>query len=241
VGDFAGMGKTFSKRKKGKFSNRNRRKDLHLSEGDREDNKASPSRNGFFRERKLDIENDATDVNMENECEIISEEDAERKRKAYRTPSKIIDHVYVGTYHQSLDSAMLRKMGIQYLLCLKGSSRYPPRDFKYKHAPLSDYGRTDLQKFFQKVFPFIEKSQKEGSSILIYCSQGVNRAPTTAIGYLMFKKRWTLKRAYEYVRGKRSQSSPHEKYFQKLMEYEKLLYGNEDVYVLLDLHYSFKI
>mmetsp|Transcript_2358 Transcript_2358/g.3532 ORF Transcript_2358/g.3532 Transcript_2358/m.3532 type:complete len:249 (+) Transcript_2358:276-1022(+) len=101
----------------------------------------------------------------------------------------------------------------------------PPKDFKLMHCPLSDYGRTDLNVFFKKVFPFIDKAQVEGKGILIFCSQGVNRAPTTTVGYLMHSKRWSLKEAYEYVRKKRPQASPHEKYFDRLLKYETSLFG----------------
>jgi len=155
---------------------------------------------------------------------IDDEEDA-RRRRAYREPSEIMPGLFVGTYSQSCDHAMLRRKGIRYLLCVKGSSRVPPRDFELHHAPLSDYGRTDLEDMFEEAFPFIQKAEQERAGILIFCSQGVNRAPTTAIGYLMHSRHWSLKKAYEYVQSRRPQASPHEKYFEQLAAYELRLMG----------------
>uniref|UniRef100_A0A7S3YF42 protein-tyrosine-phosphatase n=1 Tax=Lotharella globosa TaxID=91324 RepID=A0A7S3YF42_9EUKA len=160
-------------------------------------------RKGAEEEKKKNGEDD--------EEHYIDEKEDARRRRAYREPSEIFPGLYVGTYSQSCDHAMLRRKGIRYLLCVKGSSRVPPREFEMHHAPLSDFGRTDLEDMFEEAFPFIQKAEAERAGILIFCSQGVNRAPTTAIGYLMFSRQWSLKKAYEYVQSKRPRASPHEK------------------------------
>jgi len=174
-------------------------------------------RKGAEEEKKKNGEDD--------EEHYIDEKEDARRRRAYREPSEILPGLYVGTYSQSCDHAMLRRKGIRYLLCVKGSSRVPPREFEMHHAPLSDFGRTDLEDMFEEAFPFIQKAEAERAGILIFCSQGVNRAPTTAIGYLMFSRQWSLKKAYEYVQSKRPRASPHEKYFEQLTAYELRLMG----------------
>mmetsp|Transcript_3355 Transcript_3355/g.7868 ORF Transcript_3355/g.7868 Transcript_3355/m.7868 type:complete len:434 (-) Transcript_3355:211-1512(-) len=172
------------------------------------------------------LKDDEDEGDGDDDDDHISFKESERIRRAYRIPSQILEHLFVGTYAQSCDHSMLREKGIKYLLSLKGSSRVPPRDFRLCHLPVSDYGRTHLPTAFKTAFPFIDRAISEKAGVLIFCSQGVNRAPTMTLGYLMYSKRWPMKECYEYVRSKRPQASPHEKYFDQLMEYELSLFGS---------------
>jgi len=74
------------------------------------------------------------------------DDEFEANLRAYQYPSKVDEWLFVGSYRQSQNRAVLAELGIQAVLCVKDSCRYPEEDegIEYAHVPLSDFGEQDL-------------------------------------------------------------------------------------------------
>jgi protein-tyrosine phosphatase len=73
------------------------------------------------------------------------DDEFEANLRAYQYPSKVDEWLFVGSYRQSQNRAVLAELGIQAVLCVKDSCRYPEDEgIEYAHVPLSDFGKQDL-------------------------------------------------------------------------------------------------
>ena len=62
--------------------------------------------------------------------------------------------------------------------------------------------------FFQPIFDFIDQLLCNGKHVLIHCLAGAHRAGTTAIAYLMYKKKISLQKAIVLAKLRRSVIDP---------------------------------
>ena len=144
-------------------------------------------------------------------------------------PNHVLPYLRIGAYRDALNESYLKSEHIDFILNVKDSCRYPSTpDVRYLHVPLSDYGDQNLfdENGFETCFTFIESAKEANGVCLVHCSQGVNRAPTIVLGYLVAKLKWTLKRAYEHLMQVRPMLSPHEKYFEQLQQLEQQVHGS---------------
>ncbi|KAJ1073855.1 hypothetical protein K5549_007093 [Capra hircus] len=61
------------------------------------------------------------------------------------------------------------------------------------------------------------------SKCLVHCKMGVSRSASTVIAYAMKEFGWTLEKAYNYVKQKRSITRPNAGFMRQLSEYEGIL------------------
>lgn len=148
-------------------------------------------------------------------------------RMSFQTPSQILPNFYLGSEINARNFRFLTEKNIMFILSVHDSIKYPPKPFKLKHIPLSDAGDSSLEKILPKCFKFIDEAHAKGGKVLLHCKLGVNRSPTVTIAYLMRKEGWNLRRAYEWVKQKRPQISPHEKYLNQLRQYEVSIFGTQ--------------
>jgi protein-tyrosine phosphatase len=140
--------------------------------------------------------------------------------------AEILKHLHLGTQNQSRNEAQLISLGITHLLGVADSLRFPnDSSLKYLHIPLSDVGDSDLESAFQKCFDFIEDSKKTDGKTFLFCRFAQNRSPSITIAYLMSYYQKTLFEAYSEVVEKKSDISPHERYFKQLQDLELKLFG----------------
>ena len=167
-----------------------------------------------------------------------ADDEFEAQRRAFMYPTQLDDHLFVGSYRHAVCSPVLAELNITAILCVKDSCRFPGDKTVFSHVPLSDYGDTQLcgtpvagnvphDSPLGQCAAFVRRCASEGRATLVHCSQGMNRAPTVAIGVLMLNKRWTLRRAYEHVAERRAMASPHERYFEQLQDLDVLLHGGD--------------
>lgn len=85
-----------------------------------------------------------------------------------------------------------------------------------------DWDDEPIFEYFEEVCAFIDK-QREKGHVLVHCRAGVSRSATIVIAYVMKKKRWTYKEAYEFVLSKRGIIKPNQGFINQLMAWEKTL------------------
>jgi len=139
--------------------------------------------------------------------------------------------IYIGSAANAANSKALNDAGVKYILNVSERVRFRRMDglqITMYHAPLSDYGDTPLSSVLEECFAVINEARGQGN-ILVHCQGGVNRSPTIVIAYLMAQLNWSLKKAWDLVKERRSIASPHEKYMYQLIEFEKELFGNTTI------------
>lgn len=65
--------------------------------------------------------------------------------------------------------------------------------------------------------------RKNHSKCLVHCKMGVSRSASTVIAYAMKEFGWSLEKAYNYVKQKRSIARPNAGFMRQLLEYEGIL------------------
>lgn len=85
------------------------------------------------------------------------------------------------------------------------------------------------------------RSRKNNSKCLVHCKMGVSRSASTVIAYAMKEYGWSLDKAYNFVKQKRSIAQPNAAFMRQLAEYEGILdarwEGQSEIseFVMLDL------
>lgn len=75
----------------------------------------------------------------------------------------------------------------------------------------------------QKVFQFIEDSQKVGESCLVHSEKGQSRSSCVIVAYLIKKYNWCLYKALEYLNSRRPDLEIRASFFQQLNYLESRL------------------
>lgn len=65
--------------------------------------------------------------------------------------------------------------------------------------------------------------RKNRSKCLVHCKMGVSRSASTVIAYAMKEFGWSLEKAYNFVKQKRSITRPNPGFMRQLAEYEGIL------------------
>jgi len=137
--------------------------------------------------------------------------------------TKILPHLYLGSYDDAICALELQDKGITHILSLIGNKS--PVDFvQHEIFPMHDRGRTDLKRVLEKVSRFVESGQKGGNRILVHCLSGQNRSAALVIA-LMMKQKQTLYCAHKKVKSLRPVVQINEVYAKQLLTLEKEIFG----------------
>ncbi|CAG0887452.1 unnamed protein product, partial [Darwinula stevensoni] len=93
----------------------------------------------------------------------------------------------------------------------------------------------DLQ--LAEVFPRLFVGLQSGGGVFVHCNAGISRAPSVVIAYIMKKRGWSYRQAYDHVFKIRPGIWPNDGFVKQLKEYEKTLKAarSEDVCERKDL------
>uniref|UniRef100_A0A8B9T544 Protein phosphatase Slingshot homolog 1 n=1 Tax=Anas platyrhynchos TaxID=8839 RepID=A0A8B9T544_ANAPL len=124
-------------------------------------------------------------------------------------PSLIFDHLYLGSEWNASNLEELQGSGIDYILNVtREIDNFFPGLFAYHNI---------------RAYHFINKAKKNHSKCLVHCKMGVSRSASTVIAYAMKEFGWSLEKAYNYVKQKRSIARPNAGFMRQLLEYEGIL------------------
>ncbi|XP_075754896.1 protein phosphatase Slingshot homolog 1 isoform X3 [Pelodiscus sinensis] len=139
-------------------------------------------------------------------------------------PSLIFDHLYLGSEWNASNLEELQGSGIYYILNVtREIDNFFPGLFAYHNIRVYDEETTDLLAHWNEAYHFINKAKKNHSKCLVHCKMGVSRSASTVIAYAMKEFGWSLEKAYNYVKQKRSIARPNAGFMKQLLEYEGIL------------------
>ncbi|XP_078277917.1 protein phosphatase Slingshot homolog 1 isoform X2 [Rhinoraja longicauda] len=138
--------------------------------------------------------------------------------------SLIFDHLYLGSEWNASNLEELQATGVGYILNVtREIDNFFPGLFCYHNIRVFDEDSTDLLAYWNDTYNFITKAKKNHSKCLVHCKMGVSRSASTVIAYAMKEFRWSLEKAYKYVKEKRSVAQPNAGFMKQLAEYEGIL------------------
>ncbi|KAK7895283.1 hypothetical protein WMY93_020608 [Mugilogobius chulae] len=136
----------------------------------------------------------------------------------------IFDHVYLGSEWNASNLEELRDCGVGYILNVtREIDNFFPGLFSYHNVRVYDEEATDLLAHWNDTYNFIVKAKKNNSKCLVHCKMGVSRSASTVIAYAMKEYGWSLEKAHNYVKQKRSIAQPNAAFMKQLAEYEGIL------------------
>lgn len=130
-------------------------------------------------------------------------------------PSKILDHLYLGSAQNSVNKPQLQKLKVTYILnTAKECKNHYPAEFTYHKCSLVDDEKEDVTRFFNETHDMLEKVRISDSRALVHCMVGISRSVSIVVACmfpkssynstdLMKHKQFPLVVAYKYVREKR--------------------------------------
>ncbi|XP_075955190.1 protein phosphatase Slingshot homolog 1 isoform X2 [Anarhichas minor] len=136
----------------------------------------------------------------------------------------IFDHVYLGSEWNASNLEELQESGVSYILNVtREIDNFFPGTFSYHNIRVYDEDATDLLAHWNETYNFIVKAKKNRSKCLVHCKMGVSRSASTVIAYAMKEFGWSLEKAYNFVKQKRSITRPNAGFMRQLAEYEGIL------------------
>ncbi|KAM9306625.1 protein phosphatase Slingshot homolog 1 [Pholidichthys leucotaenia] len=136
----------------------------------------------------------------------------------------IFDHVYLGSEWNASNLEELRNCGVGYILNVtREIDNFFPGMFSYHNVRVYDEDTTDLLAHWNDTYNFIVKAKKNNSKCLVHCKMGVSRSASTVIAYAMKEYGWSLEKAHNFVKQKRSIAQPNAGFMRQLAEYQGIL------------------
>lgn len=127
---------------------------------------------------------------------------------------QIAPEIFVGAFPDSTEEvATLKEAGVTGVLNLQSDDDYeylgvawPAIERLYQEAGLEvrrvriqDFDDTDLRNRLPAAVDVLDEMLRDGHTVYVHCTAGVNRAPSTVISYLLWVRGWTLQEALEHV------------------------------------------
>ncbi|XP_060602049.1 protein phosphatase Slingshot homolog 1-like isoform X2 [Ruditapes philippinarum] len=142
-------------------------------------------------------------------------------------PSKILDHLYLGSEWNASNLDELQANGVHHILNISREiDNFYPGVLHYMNVREWDVDQSDLMKYWEDTHKYINKARRRGSKTLVHCKMGISRSASTVIAYLMKENKWSLSKAHDYTKSKRNIINPNPGFMKQLEMYEGILNAN---------------
>ncbi|XP_017848973.1 protein phosphatase Slingshot isoform X2 [Drosophila busckii] len=139
-------------------------------------------------------------------------------------PTKIFEHVYLGSEWNASNLEELQKNGVRHILNVtREIDNFFPGSFEYFNVRVYDDEKTNLLKYWDDTFRYISRAKAEGSKVLVHCKMGVSRSASVVIAYAMKAYKWEFERALQHVKERRSCIKPNKNFLNQLETYSGML------------------
>ena len=133
--------------------------------------------------------------------------------------------LWLGSFdHENIK--VLKDKGITKILTLIDGdlSKFSYKEFGFnqKIINIMDFDSENIIQYFGECLNFINGKEK----VFVHCAAGQSRSATIVIAYIMWKKKMTFDKAYDFVKQKRNNIYPNFGFRQQLRMFEKLLFEN---------------
>mmetsp|Transcript_64526 Transcript_64526/g.97238 ORF Transcript_64526/g.97238 Transcript_64526/m.97238 type:complete len:304 (-) Transcript_64526:278-1189(-) len=116
--------------------------------------------------------------------------------------SAVLPHLFVGgAICSEVQFDELQKLGVEHIINVSNMDR-PREGFKCTFIFANDDQDENLTRLFYQVADLIEESEQKGEGVFVHCQRGLSRSPTLIMAYLMIKKKYSLREAFELVKKK---------------------------------------
>lgn len=132
---------------------------------------------------------------------------------------------------KGLKIELLRKLGIKRVVnATLEVAMMDAVDIESTRIAVNDVpGNYNISIYFDQVSQIIEKSVTRKEGILVHCVAGVSRSATLVLAYLMKCRGMKLRNAFIFLHSKRHVIRPNYSFFEQLVEYEKVIFGDSSV------------
>ncbi|XP_034127826.1 protein phosphatase Slingshot isoform X1 [Drosophila guanche] len=139
-------------------------------------------------------------------------------------PTKIFEHVYLGSEWNASNLEELQKNGVRHILNVtREIDNFFPGTFEYFNVRVYDDEKTNLLKYWDDTYRYITRAKAEGSKVLVHCKMGVSRSASVVIAYAMKAYKWEFQRALDHVKERRSCIKPNKNFLSQLETYSGML------------------
>ncbi|XP_028400464.1 serine/threonine/tyrosine-interacting-like protein 1 [Dendronephthya gigantea] len=139
--------------------------------------------------------------------------------------------LYSGTLEQGQNPAVNKALKCkahvnvscrQDVFCKDENSLFQNKVFE---IPIEDSDDADIYSYFANAVEFIDGLCQPGNSVLVCSELNISRSITIVIAYLMWKKHWTLQKAFAHVKQCKQNMQPNRTFIEQLSKWEGHLYG----------------
>lgn len=149
-------------------------------------------------------------------------------------PNEIVSgFLYLGNMWQATSPQVIADLGITHIVnaSLDVGNVFETDGVVYHDVKLKDSSAADISQFFDATCRFIHNAKQATPRhrVLVHCTQGISRSATLVVVYLMRTHRWSLARAFNYVRAGRGVILPNDGFLHALLLEERRLLGGNSV------------
>jgi len=133
-------------------------------------------------------------------------------------------------------SENLESLGVHAVVCALSENeerrmmadRTLPVGVKKMYARLIDSDSSDISEYFDDAGRFIDEELRAGRRVLVHCAAGISRSSSLILAYLIKYRDYDLRTAFNLVKTARRVVRPNNGFFQKLIDYERSILGDDD-------------
>ncbi|KAI8047558.1 protein-tyrosine phosphatase-like protein [Gilbertella persicaria] len=152
------------------------------------------------------------------------------KTDDYQTgPACILPNLYLGAYHNALDTAQLERHRINCIInvACEITIKTIPHHITYHHFAWT-HSQQDLAKSeFTRAISLIYQAHSQHQTVLIHCQQGIERSAALVVAFLIHlsssARVWSLDDTLRFVKTKAPGIRPNMELIYQLREYERSL------------------
>lgn len=143
--------------------------------------------------------------------------------------AQIDDQIFIGSYEDASNYEKLKESNITDIInCSPFNCPNTFKDnFQYFNFELCDSPNFELWDPLNSIINLIKKLKAKGRKVLIHCYQGISRAPSIAIGYLITCEDRNFEEAIKMVKSNYIKADPNIGFILQLEEFYKELHGIE--------------
>jgi protein-tyrosine phosphatase len=156
-----------------------------------------------------------------------------------RIVAQILPNLFLGNREAACNLGLLRRLGVVACVNCTEFPHLHPKALRYHHICVPDSESVDIcaQVDSGGCVPWVERqladrSNPEGSSVLVYCQQGVSRSCAVTLALcLHLRPTWTLITAWQHVKRQRPKVRPNMGFCHQLVAYEQKHRGQQSARV----------
>jgi len=152
-------------------------------------------------------------------------------------PSEVLsDFLYLGDNVHGSNPKALKTLKITNLVVMIPFTNWqesqltePKPMVKILHCNIGDRPTENISIYFDQAIEFINQAEKNNENVLVHCGEGISRAPTIVLAYLIKSKKYNLASAFMYLKKKRPVINPNNGFMRQLIKLDSTVHGKPSV------------